>query len=143
MHERGCLASRSIGSLSAEAQTLRWGSIAGSVQRRVQVVAKMYSEAQLVKLRDGCWARHHHLIQYFHDVWLASSTPLVGKQSRCHIMCPSVCLGHSGTPCGGWSSIGKGTLSIASQRRVDFEIICTERVGFSFFLCIWCWLNLG
>ena len=47
-------------------------------------------------------------------------------------MCPSVCLGHSGTPCGGgWSSIGKGTLSVASQRRVDFEIICTERVGFS------------
>ena len=32
---------------------------------------------------------------------------------------------------GGWSSIGKGTLSVASQRRVDFEIICTERVGFS------------
>ena len=30
------------------------GSIAGSVQRRLQVVAKMHSEAQLVKLRDGC-----------------------------------------------------------------------------------------
>ena len=36
--------------------------------------------------------------------------------------------------CGGGSersSTRKGTLSVASQRRVDFEIICTERVGFS------------